>query len=213
VHNVQTRRDFLKTGLLAIPGLILAARSRGAVTEFSLPAMDLEFIEAKIKLRRRWEWGQTQPKTSFLSEASTYDRLTIHHSGSVVEDSSESAVGDHLEGIVTGHIERGYGDIGYHFMIDAFGRVWEGRSLAYEGAHVFGQNERNIGVMLLGNFEEQWPTREQVASMRQLVPLLCDRYRIEQGRVYGHRDLGQSVCPGRNLYSYVVKLREQGAAT
>jgi hypothetical protein len=204
---VQTRRDFIKKGLVAVPGFVIATRSWGAITEFSLPSMDLDFIQSKMKLVRRWEWARTPLKTQLLKDAGTYDRLTVHHSGSVVEDASDQPVAEHLEGIVAGHIERGYGDVGYHFMIDRSGCVWEGRSLTHEGAHVFGQNERNIGVMLLGNFEKQQPTQKQTASLEEIVPLLCERYRIKRQRVYGHCDLSPSICPGRNLYSYVVKLR------
>jgi len=205
---VQTRREFIKIGLFAIPGLIMASRSVGAITEFSMPSVDLDFIQSKMKLMRRWEWARTPLKSQLLKDAVSYDRLTVHHSGSVVDDLSEQSVMEHLEGIVAGHIERGYGDIGYHFMIDRSGCVWEGRSLTHEGAHVFAQNERNVGVMLLGNFDEQHPSHKQTASMDEIVSLLCERYRIKRQRVYGHRDLAPSICPGKNLYPHVLKLRE-----
>ena len=204
---MQTRREFMMKGLIAIPGLFVAARSWGAITEFSLPSVDLDFIQSKMKLVRRWEWARTPLKTQLMKDAGTYDRLTVHHSGSVVEDESEQAVMEHLEGIVAGHIERGYADVGYHFMIDRSGCAWEGRSLTHEGAHVFNQNERNIGVMLLGNFDEQHPTHKQIASLEEIVPLLCERYRIKRQRVYGHRDLAPSICPGKNLYPHVLAFR------
>jgi hypothetical protein len=205
-----TRRQLLKTGLAMIPGIIVGTRVWGALSEFSIPLVDLEFIESQMKLVRRWEWSQTMPKTSLLRAAGTYDRLTVHHSGALVNSSvnREDAVA-HIDGILTGHIERGYGDIGYHFIIDRSGCVWEGRSLAYEGAHVYGENERNVGVVLLGNFEEQLPSDKQLASMTQIVTLLCERYRVKHQRVYGHRDLASSVCPGKHLYSYAHQLRDK----
>jgi len=105
------------------------------------------------------------------------------------------------------HTRRNYGDIGYHFVIDYTGTVWEGRSLAYEGAHVACQNERNIGVMVLGNFEDQAPSVSQVATVDLLIGLLQQRFRIKPHRIFGHRDLGHSVCPGKQLYTYVRQLR------
>jgi len=207
-----TRREFLKTGLAIIPGILVGTRVWGALSEFSLPLVDLEFIESQMKLVRRWEWSQTMPRTSLLREAGTYDRLTVHHSGALVNSESRESVIAHIDGILAGHMERRYGDIGYHFIVDRSGCVWEGRSLAYEGAHVYGENERNIGVVFLGNFDEQLPSDEQVASMTQIVALLCERFRIKYQRVYGHRDLASSVCPGKNLYSHAHELRNQVVA-
>ena len=97
--------------------------------------------------------------------------------------------------------------MGYHFVIDSVGRIWEARSLAYEGAHTSGQNEGNIGLMLLGNFEEQVPPAAQLQSLEHAVNRLRDRFRIKQHRVYGHRDLAQSLCPGKALYPLIKDLR------
>ncbi|MBN2301700.1 MAG: N-acetylmuramoyl-L-alanine amidase, partial [Lentisphaerae bacterium] len=138
-----------------------------------------------------------------------YDRLTIHHEGNAVNYNTDlQTVTRDLKGILISHVDLGYGDIAYHLVIDRAGRVWEGRSLMYEGAHVSGQNEKNIGVMLLGNFEEQKPSEEQIAAMKLLVSLLRNRYRIKKHRIYGHCDLGPSLCPGKHLYEHVVALRE-----
>ena len=112
-----------------------------------------------------------------------------------------------LQAIQAGHLRRNYGDIGYHFVVDYAGCVWEGRSLEYEGAHVSHHNDGNIGVMLLGNFERQHPSERQLAGMRVLIAALQEDRRIARRRVYGHRDLGQSLCPGRHLYAHVVRLR------
>jgi N-acetyl-anhydromuramyl-L-alanine amidase AmpD len=96
--------------------------------------------------------------------------------------------------------------------LDYAGRVWEGRSLVYEGAHVVCQNERNIGIMLLGNFEAQSPSPAQRESVKRLIALLRERYKIKPHRVFGHCDLGHSVCPGRHLYAFVRGIRDQAQA-
>jgi hypothetical protein len=143
-----------------------------------------------------------------MRPAAWYDRLTVHHTGvkANVHVGRQNVVRD-LNGILDSHCDRNYGDIGYHFAVDYAGRVWEARSLSYEGAHVSGQNDSNIGVVLLGNFEAQRPSTAQLAVLRKLVLLLRGRYGIKQHRVYGHCDLGSSICPGRNLYGQVRVLR------
>jgi len=137
-----------------------------------------------------------------------FDRITVHHAGATPNyHTARSEVLRDMEGVFVTHTRRNYGDIGYHFVIDYTGTVWEGRSLAYEGAHVACQNERNIGVMVLGNFEDQAPSVSQVATVDLLIGLLQQRFRIKPHRIFGHRDLGHSVCPGKQLYTYVRQLR------
>jgi N-acetyl-anhydromuramyl-L-alanine amidase AmpD len=148
------------------------------------------------------------PERRHLRLSPRYDRITLHHAGNgMVCAAARSQIARDLQGVLTAHLARGYGDIGYHFVVDYNGRVWEGRSLAYEGAHVLCENERNIGIMLLGNFEKQKPSPAQVRTIAELVPLLRRRWRIRRHRIYGHCDLGQSICPGRNLYSHVARMR------
>lgn len=211
MQSIHTRRDFLKKSLLALSGFAIGIeRTQGAVVKRLLPSVDLDFITSRVHLMPRSEWTEAGPKAWLLREAENYDRLTLHHAGNSVNFHTErNAVIHDIDGILTAHMERNYGDIGYHFIIDYAGGVWEGRSLAYEGAHVSSQNKRNIGVMLLGNFQKQKPSSKQLYSMKQIVSLLQDRYRIKRYRIYGHRDLGESICPGKNLYPYVLKLKGQ----
>ena len=64
-----------------------------------------------------------------------------------------------------------------------------------------------IGIMLLGNYEELSPTAAQLATLDQAIALLRARYGIKRHRVYGHRDLAPSVCPGRHLYPHLTAIR------
>jgi len=195
---------------LALPALGLGAAGRvwGATAKRPLEPVDMEFIESRVKLIRRREWNGDAPKVWLLREAGSYDRVTLHHTGKSMNfHTNRNAVINDIDNIYGDHRQRNYGDIGYHFIIDYGGSIWEGRSLAYEGAHVSTQNERNIGVVLLGNFEEQEPSVEQLSSMKRIVSILRDHYAIKKHRIYGHRDLGPSVCPGRNLYRHVVRLK------
>jgi N-acetylmuramoyl-L-alanine amidase len=189
---------------LALPG----GRAWAASVKRPLASVDLGFLAAEMELVRRQAWSRASPRTWLLREAGGFDRVTVHHAGHAAAcGMSRDAVVAVMEGIVAEHEGRDYGDIGYHFVVDGAGRVWEGRNLAYEGAHVSCQNENNIGVMLLGNFEEQWPSAAHLDTLDRLVGLLRARYMIKRHRVYGHRDLGPSACPGRHLYPHVERLR------
>ena len=109
---------------------------------------------------------------------------------------------------------RGYGDIGYHFLIDPSGRVWEGRELRWQGAHASGDNNiGNIGICLLGNFVRerngQGPTSDQIRSMEQLVVSLMQRYRMRPSALYCHSDFKSTACPGPRMAPIVKQFAQQ----
>jgi len=205
------RREFLEKMLLTVPGACmasLAAHAAGEEQEHPLPAVDLDFLADGLALVPRSDWTDTDPVYWRMRAAGKYERLTVHHSGARVKRSAKRVdVVAQLDAVLTSHRQRRYGDIGYHFVVDYAGRVWEGRSLAYEGAHVAHENRENLAVMVLGNYETQDPSIRQLSALRTVVTRLCRRFKIEHGAVYGHRDLGASVCPGRRLYPYVRAIR------
>lgn len=164
-----------------------------------------------MPIRRRYEWASVPPNLSRLRLAmpNRYHRITVHHTGlEVITATAESSVVRCMDGVLAGHLDRRFGDIGYHFLIDYAGRVWEGRSLAYWGAHVSGHNEHNIGIVLLGNYERQRPQDVQLRSLAQLAHLLRHHYAIRHNEMYGHIDLGQTLCPGKYLYPAVRQMNQ-----
>jgi N-acetylmuramoyl-L-alanine amidase len=140
-------------------------------------------------------------------------RITIHHEGHTpVWFTDERSTKARLEQVRSIHTrDRRWGDIGYHYIIDRAGRIIEGRSVAYQGAHVSKQNPHNIGVMLLGNFEKQSPSQAQLTALQSTLRHLMGRYKVPVNRVYTHRELGPTVCPGRNLQPRIASLRTSGA--
>ena len=92
------------------------------------------------------------------------------------------------------HKEKGWSDIGYHFVIRRNGDVETGRALHITGAHVKNYNFRNIGICLVGGVDEYNDaednfTSSQKRALHRLVWLLCSKYGIDIHRnVLGHRD-------------------------
>ena len=180
----------------------------GAV-ETSSPALPGNVGLPGVDALSREAWADAEPRFWRLRAAEGFHRITVHHAGAGNRERQTDQVVHRLRGILHGHRNRNYGDIGYHFVVDRTGRLWEGRSLAYQGAHVCAHNRGNVGVMLLGNFEDQHPSREQVDTLRSLLAALRRRYAMTAGAVYGHRDLGASVCPGRHLYAWVNRMKQK----
>ena len=198
-RNLCSRRRFLSIVCAGVPSLSMAVLygEEGNKTGLGLAILP------------KSEWSEAKPRLPRLNLASPFSRITIHHTGGEpCNETDKNAVIFRLSNIQAALIRRNYGDIGYHFVVDYAGRAWEGRSLAYEGAHVSSANVGNIGIMALGNFERQVPSKRQLETTRRLVDALRKRHGIAHARVYGHRDLGHSICPGRNLYSLVAEIRK-----
>ena len=137
------------------------------------------------------------------------NRITVHHEGwDLVQFTDGASSAARLESIRNNHLERLHaGDIGYHFVIDRAGRIWAGRSLLLQGAHVRDHNEHNIGVMVLGNFNRQYPSKHQYGRLLGTLQQLMGQYQIGVDRVYTHRELGPTTCPGDILQVYMDRLR------
>jgi len=139
-------------------------------------------------------------------------RLTIHHEGwTPVWFSDARQTGERIEQVRRIHVrDRGWGDIGYHYIIDRAGRVWQGRDPRFQGAHVGGANEHNLGVMLLGNFDRQRPSDAQFDTMVRTVHALTRQYGIDARQVYTHQELRPTACPGKALQPRVDSVRQAG---
>ena len=204
-----SRRSFLTLSGVGLLALLLPRTARAWPVRQAQPRTILDSIAGTLPLIRRNAWDRSRPIRSRLRFASPYWRITIHHAGTdPFQATSPNAVARELSHIVAAHRDRHFGDIAYHLAIDYAGRVWEGRSLSFEGAHVANANVGNIGILLIGNFERQYPSNAQLIAMGNLVDIVRAKCRIRPSQVYGHRDLSPSMCPGRSLYPYVASLRK-----
>ena len=136
-------------------------------------------------------------------------RITIHHDGMPPASlSSFRQVASRIEQIRQSHVvARGWADLGYHYVIDPTGRIWEGRSIRWQGAHVKDQNENNLGILVMGNFDVQSPTSAALTTLDRFVAGQMQQYRIALGNVRTHKERAATACPGRNLQSYMIQTR------
>ena len=104
-----------------------------------------------------------------------------------------------LRGIQYQHqVTNGWSDIGYNYLIDRLGRVWEGRGWGNRGAHTLAHNTNTIGISFMGNFDvKKLNTLQRVAYFRLVRKLQKKGANIT--RIKGHREMpGQATaCPGR----------------
>jgi len=97
------------------------------------------------------------------------------------------------------HISRGWGDIGYHYVIEPSGEVRKGRPDNKLGVHTVGYNHNSLGICLSGNFSKENPTDEQVYSLQELLLGLSKAHRIPLENIISHREVSNTQCYGNNL--------------
>jgi len=137
-------------------------------------------------------------------------RITVHHTGEVWDQRSFDATAARIRAIQRSHQhDRNWADVGYHFLIDSAGRIWEGRGLTYQGAHAgnFELNRGNVGISLLGNFDLQRLNPRQTGALTALIGYLCHEYGLTNRQIATHRELKATACPGSRLQRFVDQLR------
>ncbi len=193
-------------------------------------------LVARPEIRTRGEWLAREPKTG-----ASIGRVKVgfvHHTVGANDYSADQVPGI-LRGIQAYHMDsNGWDDIGYNFLVDRFGRIWEGRGGGIDrsviGAHAGGFNTNTTGVAVLGTFTEvQAPVAATQAISRLFswkLPLHgadpAGQSAIESKgstrfaageivtlkNVSGHRDVSQTSCPGGLLYARVPQIQADAAA-
>lgn len=109
------------------------------------------------------------------------------------------------------HKAKGWDELGYHFVVGngtdtSDGQVEVGPRWPKQkwGAHAKTPDNRfnkfGIGICMVGNFDNERPTKAQMESLSRLVAYLMKTYKIPADRVIGHGDTKATDCPGRNVH-------------
>ncbi len=100
-------------------------------------------------------------------------------------------------------------DIGYHYLIDKKGKLYNGRSEKFIGAHVFGHNKNSIGICLIGNFDEESPTKKQIQTLIKFLKQKTKKFKIPIKNILGHREFPNVVktCPGKFVNMNKIRRR------
>ena len=173
--------------------------------------------DAPLIVIPRSSWTNTPPNLAQMRIMNGIERITVHHTAMLMQSDAWNPTAGELEVIRefhagTGPADRHWADIAYHFVVDRAGRAWQARPLAYQGAHVKGHNEHNIGISLLGNFEVQSPSAAQLVSLERLIGFLRKIYGVPLKEVFTHGELGMTSCPGKRLETFMIRARRKWAA-
>ena len=205
------------------------AHSTTPLTSESGEAQDAVTLRAmraapKPTIYSRAQWGANEKlRDQSLPDYGTVKAGFIHHTVNA-NDYTADQVPALLRGIYAYHTQsRGWRDIGYNYLVDRFGRIWEGRyggvDKAVVGAHTSGYNEVSFALSAIGNYDIAAPPQAVLTAYAKLFAWKLSLYNIRADTTHiwvknrwlnainGHRDAGQTACPGKYLYAKIPYIR------
>ena len=231
------------------PADALDVRTRGRVTR--VRAWTVRSIASGVPPRRpaaatqpaivsRASWGADESiRKGDPSYAPELRYAVVHHTAGTNGYTRAEAPAV-VRAILRYHVQaNGWNDIGYNFLVDRFGTVYEGRYGGIEsnvvGAHAVGFNTGSVGVALLGTYTDTAPSAAAEKALEQLLAWRLDLAHVDPAAmlsvvsggspkfaaglpvtlraVSGHRDVGLTECPGAALYARLRALASVAAAT
>jgi hypothetical protein len=216
-----TLRGAVNTAFVSIAGAVAAGPAGAAESQ---PA---------IVAREEWGADACPPRTS-----ASYGQVRaayVHHTVNP-NDYTEAEAPQIVLAICRYHRNtNGWNDIGYNFLVDRFGTIYEGRAGGIEaaviGAQAEGFNSYSTGIANIGTFEDGGQSAAALQAMARLIrwklplhgyPTTGEAVMVSAGggtskypagttarvpRVLGHRDTNATACPGSALYAQLEELR------
>ena len=154
-----------------------------------------------------------------LRYANKVKKIVVHHTATTTNLDNPGAA---VRAIYKYHAEsRGWGDIGYNFIIAPDGTVYEGRSggPGVEAAHAGGYNSGTVGIALLGNYSSNDIPGPMMQSLMDLIYEQADEHGIDvdgAGKYRGlhlnnvlmHRELSATACPGDTTADFLPEIKK-----
>jgi hypothetical protein len=184
-------------------------------------------------------WGASHVPPRGEPSYGSVQMAFVHHTAGTIEYAPEDSAGIVL-GIARYHRDSNrWNDIGYNFLVDRYGTIFEGRAggidQAVVGAQAQGFNSYSTGIATLGTFTNipldepameslarliGWKLSLHAAPTQGQLTLISgggasNRYRsgtpVTFERISGHRDADQTTCPGDALYAQLPDLRNRAS--
>ncbi|MGI5461174.1 peptidoglycan recognition protein family protein [Streptomyces sp. CA-249302] len=194
-----------------------------------------------VRYLSRPAWGADESKRYKDGQVNSPEKyyplqvLTVHHTATPNDDPDPAAT---VRAIYEYHaITNDWGDIGYHFLIDEAGTIYEGRYSGDDGVpafnsdgelvtafHSLGYNSGNLGIALIGTLQDKAPTNAAKAALIRLVKVICrikgldpqakvtytnpvNGVQKDTNTIGGHRDYFATECPGQTMYDLLAEVR------
>lgn len=184
-------------------------------------------VTPKPMIYSRAQWGADERKRDGRPSYFEVHGGFVHHTVNA-NDYKRKDVPAIIRSIYAYHTQsRGWSDIGYNFLVDRFGRIWEGRyggvDRAVVGAHTLNYNSYSFAMSAIGNFELVQPPAEMIQAYAALMAWKLSLHGVSAAStsqrigskgfqaINGHRDAAKTACPGKYLYAQIPQIRRLAA--
>ncbi|SCK30742.1 peptidoglycan recognition family protein [Vogesella sp. LIG4] len=227
----ETRARLVKVEAGQLPVTRITINDRAATREAIIHAVR----RAGVEFVPRSDWAAHKSRNGNMVDDWNYQQVAIHHAGRSFSCGPAALQLQQIQEMQMGKSRAAADDIAYHYAIDCFGTVYEGRDIRFKGEHVHNFNTGVIGVMLLENLTTAEEGKDFVAmartvlsamglahppaipamqaeSVETLVRVLQQFFEIK--KLGGHREfprqLGEGkICPGNIGLVFVKTLRNK----
>ena len=197
------------------------------------------WMTKNFPLERKYEWSNAMFWSHYLIYPDYFNyhknKIIIHHTA--VDYGANRTINDvkkEIQHIYKYHtINRDFGDIGYNFLIDQMGNIYEWRAGGQWAVwmHASNNNVSSIWIALMWNFQNDTPTIEQMESLVNLTTAVSKYYHIDplgytytfstntekepyvvatkNPNIMWHKNVKNTACPGVNLYNLLPKIRNE----
>lgn len=214
------------TTLAAAPATPAATATDAAADAVTQPT---RLVPTQPTILSRAAWGADEKLRGNYGEDIWYGQIKgafVHHTASA-NGYAASEVPAIIRSIYRYHVlSRGWDDIGYNFLVDRFGRVWEGAYGGIDkpvvGAHTQYYNSSSFAMSAIGDFTSVTPSQAVLDAYSSLFawklglagvwdPQGTTDYTYpgsrDQRTISGHRDAKATACPGQRLYDRIGTIR------
>ena len=234
--ELQLRAARRPAGVLEVRFVAVPAAARRRVA----PAARAAQAGAPPAIIPRAAWGGDGVTPRAAPDFGDVQVAFVHHTVSANDYAPEDSAGVVLAMAKYHRDTNGWNDLGYNFVVDKYGQVFEGRAggidQAVIGAQAQGYNSHSTGIANIGTFTDVGQTDAALDAMAKLIawklPLHgapvtgqivltsgggdLNRYKsgtpVTLQRISGHRDGDATECPGTALYAQLPELRRRAAA-
>lgn len=214
--------DGLEQGIAGLQFTYIDATGGPGLDDISTESPIPDLQRPPIISREEWGahltyGGAERGASDWIPEYQSVEHVIIHHAETTnFRDPLSEIRSIHYYHAVT----RGWGDIGYNYLVDFMGNVYEGRVGGDDvvGGHAYQYAYGSSGICAMGSFTIAEATPEMLAGLiwivawagRYLDPLARADFHEQPNlpTICGHRDVNDSTCPGDGLYADLEYIRE-----
>ena len=195
------------------PQVVAPAHSRDLEDAQALQTTQQSLAPSDMVISRS-QWNAVSPGNRCYP-TQNHNRMTIHHTAVPSSDGGDPAA--RMRGMQQAHFNRGWCDIGYHFVVSQSGQIYQGRAHSTDiGAHTGGDNTNNLGISMIGDYDVATPPQVQLEATADIMHWAHQEHGIalNSSTVKGHGQRpGQGTsCPGANVVNQLDDLIAMAAA-